>query len=139
MAENKTQATKQSVTAFLNKIKDPRVRSDCIDLVDLMKQVSHREPVLWGSAIVGFGSRHYIHESGREGDTVAIGFSPRKDNLALYLTGGLAPAEADLTKLGKHKTGKGCLYIRSLADVDRGVLKRILARSYKLAQSKRAG
>jgi len=133
MAGNKTVATRQSVPAFLNAIKDPQLRADCFTLSDLMQAASGCEPVMWGSAIVGFGSRHYVYESGREGDTVAIGFSPRKENISIYLTGGLALAGDDLAKLGKHKTGKGCLYVRSMADVDQKVLKRILVRSYREA------
>lgn len=134
MAQNKTQATAHSVSAFLNKIADPQVRADCITLSNLMQQASGCEPVMWGSAIVGFGSRHYVYESGREGDTVAIGFSPRKGNIAIYLTGGLELAGADLAQLGKFKTGKGCLYLRSMADVKPNVLKKILSRAFKEAQ-----
>lgn len=135
MTGSKTKATRQSAAGFLKKIKDPQVRADCTVLADLMKEVSGSAPVLWGSAIVGFGSRHYVYESGREGDTVAIGFSPRKGNITIYLTGGLETAGSDLQRLGKHKTGKGCLYIRSLGDVNRPVLRRILSRACK--QSKR--
>jgi hypothetical protein len=134
MADNKTKPTASSATAFLNRIEDPQVRADCFSLVELMHKASGREPVMWGSAIVGFGLRHYVYESGREGDTVAIGFSPRKGRISIYLTGGLELAEDQLSRLGKYKTGKGCLYIRSLADVNTDVLARILARAYKEAQ-----
>jgi hypothetical protein len=134
MAENKTKATKQSAADFLQKIKNPQMRADCLALAGLMQKVSGCQPVMWGSAIVGFGSRHYVYESGRAGDTVAIGFSPRSDKISIYLTGGLALASADLSSLGKYKTGKGCLYIRSLGDVDQSVLLRILARAFKQAQ-----
>ena len=132
MSENKTKPTLDSVTVFLNKIKDPRKREDCFALVKLMEAASQTKAAMWGgSAIVGFGTRHYVYESGREGDTVIIGFSPRKQNIALYLAGGLAPLKSELAKLGKHETGKGCLYLKSLAEVNIPVLKKILTKSFK--------
>ena len=93
---------------------------------------------MWGSAIIGFGTHHYVYESGREGDTIVIGFSPRKQNITIYLMGGLDPIEDELSKLGKYKTGKGCLYINSLGDVNAGVLKKIFAKAFKKAQPKNA-
>ncbi len=129
MAENKTKPTKSSVTAFLNKIQDRQLRDDCFAILQLMQQVSKCEPIMWGSAIVGFGTYHYVYESGREGDTVVIGFSPRKQNISIYLMGGLKNIEVELTKLGKYKTGKGCLYIKSLGDVDVAVLKKVVAKA----------
>jgi hypothetical protein len=93
---------------------------------------------MWGSAIIGFGTLHYVYESGREGDTVAIGFSPRKQNISLYLTGGLSKIEGELSQLGKFTTGKGCLYIKSLSDVNIEILKSIFAISFKEAQCKSA-
>lgn len=131
MAENKTTPTVGSVAAFIKKIKDPQLRDDCLAIIEMMGSVSKAKPVMWGSSIVGFGTRHYVYESGREGDTVVIGFAPRKQNIALYLAGGLAPLEGQLAKLGKHKTGKGCLYIKSLNEIDHAVLKKIFATSYK--------
>jgi hypothetical protein len=136
MAENKTQPTKSSVTAFLNKIQDKQLRDDCFVILQMMQKVSNSEPVMWGSAIVGFGTFHYVYESGREGDTVVIGFSPRKQNISIYLMGGLSTIENDLPKLGKYKTGKGCLYIKSLSDVNVEILKKIFAKAYKEAQRK---
>jgi hypothetical protein len=94
-----------------------------------MQKVSKAEPVMWGSAIVGFGKYHYVYESGREGDTIILGFSPRKANISIYLTGGLTDIEDELSKLGTFKTGKGCLYIKSLEDINAAVLKRIFARA----------
>ena len=131
MAENKTKPTSASVTAYLKKIKDPQRREDCIALVELMKSASKSEPVMWGTSIIGFGTHHYVYESGREGDTVIIGFSSRQDSIALYLMGGLRPLADELPKLGKYKTGKGCLYIKTLADVDTAILKIILAKAWK--------
>ena len=101
-----------------------------------MQKVSNCEPILWGSAIVGFGTHHYVYESGREGDTVVIGFSPRKQNITIYLMGGLKNIEDELSTLGKYKTGKGCLYIKSLSDVNADVLKKIFAKAFEKAQQK---
>jgi hypothetical protein len=138
MAENKTKPTKASVTAFLNNIKDQQVRDDCFTLVEMMQKVSKSEPVMWGSAIVGFGSYHYVYESGREGDSILIGFSPRKQNISIYLMGGLSTVEDELSKLGKHKTGGGCLYIKSLSEVNVAVLRKVFAKAFKEARRKKA-
>ncbi|MCC6398879.1 MAG: DUF1801 domain-containing protein [Bacteroidetes bacterium] len=136
MAENKTKPTRTSVTAFLNKIRDTQVREDCFVILEMMQKASRCDPVMWGSAIVGFGTYHYVYESGREGDTVVIGFSPRKENISIYLMCGLKHIEGELSKLGKHKTGKGCLYIKSLNDVNVRVLQSIFAKAYKQAKRK---
>ena len=136
MAENKTKPTSDSVGAFLKKVKDPQVRKDCFELVKMMESVSKTKAVMWGSAIVGFGTYHYVYDSGREGDMVILGFSPRKQNIALYLKGGLDPLRSELAKLGKHDTGKGCLYIKTLEDVNPAVLKKMLAKSFKSAKEK---
>ena len=137
MAENKTKPTKENVTAFLNKIKEPQVREDCFTIVEMMQKVSKYEPTMWGSAIVGFGTYHYKYESGREGDSILIGFSPRKQNITIYLMGGLSAVEDELPKLGKHKTGGGCLYIKSLSDVNVAVLKKIFTLAFKEAKNKK--
>jgi len=138
MAENKTKPTKSSVTAFLSKIKDKQLRDDCFVILEMMQKVSKCEPVMWGSAIVGFGTYHYVYESGREGDMILIGFSPRKQNISIYLMGGLSKVEDELPKLGNYKTGGGCLYIKSLSDVNATVLKKIFAKAFKEAQRKKA-
>jgi uncharacterized protein DUF1801 len=104
----------------------------------MMQEVSNCEPVMWGSAIIGFGTYHYVYESGREGDMVVIGFSPRKQNISIYLMGGLNKVQEELSKLGKYKTGKGCLYIKSLSDVNAEVLKKIFAKALKEAHRKSA-
>jgi hypothetical protein len=130
MAENKTKPISDAVSAFLKKL-SPELRKDCNTIIELMEPISKQKPVMWGSAIIGFGSRHYVYESGREGDTMIVGFSPRKQAIAFYLAGGLEPLQAELSKLGKHTTGKGCLYIKSVSDVDSNVLKVILTKSYK--------
>ena len=138
MAANKTKPTKSSVTAFLNKIKDKTLRDDCFAILEMMEEVSGSQPVMWGSAIVGFGSYHYVYDSGREGDMIVIGFSPRKQNISIYLTGGLKKIEGELSKLGKHSAGKGCLYIKTLSDVNPAVLRKIFAKSFKEGQRRGA-
>ena len=124
------------MTAFLNKIQDKQLRDDCFVILEMMHKVSNSEPVMWGSAIIGFGTFHYVYESGREGDTVVIGFSPRKQNISIYLMGGLNKVEDELSKLGKYKTGKGCLYIKSLSDVNVEVLKKIFDKAFKESKRK---
>ncbi len=131
MAENKTKATADNVNVFLNKIIDTDLKKDCIAIIEIMQSVTKLKPVMWGSSIVGFGTHHYVYESGREGDICIIGFSPRKQNIALYLKGGLELFKDELVKLGKHETGKGCLYIKSLKDVNVTMLKKIIAKSFK--------
>jgi hypothetical protein len=128
MAENKTKANELSVAAFLETVTDESRKADAKALIKLLQQVSGEKPKMWGSAIIGFGSRHYKYESGREGDAPLIGFSPRKAATVLY---GLAIHDAEelLAKLGKHSTGKGCLYIKKLADVDSKVLKAIASKA----------
>jgi hypothetical protein len=131
MSENKTTPNDQDVAEFLNTIEDERKRKDSFTILELMKQASGMEPKMWGSSIVGFGSYHYKYESGREGDTILAGFSPRKQNLTLYGLGGFEQFDHMLQKLGKHTTGKGCLYIKRLDDVDLPTLKSLIEESFK--------
>ena len=126
MADNKTKATTLSVPAYINALPDPTQRSDAKELAQLMQRISGEEPKLWGPTIVGFGSYHYKYESGREGDMPLISFSPRKAALVLYSMLDHSQAKALLPKLGKHTTGKGCLYIKKLADVDKKVLETLI-------------
>ena len=126
MAELKTKKTEASVEDFLNKIKDQDVRQDCFEIAKIMKQATRSDPKMWGSSIVGFGSRHLKYASGRELDWMVIGFSPRKANITLYLPGGVENQAALLKQLGKYTTGKGCLYIKKLKDVDTKVLKELV-------------
>ena len=132
MAELKTKKNEASVQKFLSTIKDGQVRNDCEEIATMMKQVTKAEPKMWGSSIVGFGEQHLVYESGRELDWMLIGFSPRKQNLTLYVT----LDENLLKKLGKFTTGKGCLYIKKLADVDKKVLKEVIAASVKKTKSR---
>jgi hypothetical protein len=131
MAELKTKQNTASVTAFLKSIKDNTMRQDCEALSGIMQTLTKSEPVMWGAAIVGFGRYHYTYESGREGDWFLCGFSPRKQALSLYLMGGLHQQKDLLAKLGKHKTGKSCLYIKRLADINVNVLKTLIRNSIK--------
>jgi hypothetical protein len=128
MAENKTQATKASVTAFVDKIADPAKRADAKALVKLMQKAAGEKPAMWGPSIVGFGCYHYVYESGREGDMPLVGFSPRKAATVLYVRAGTPGTEALLAKLGKHTAGKGCVYVKKLADVDEAVLEKLVAK-----------
>ena len=133
MAEMKTKQTKASVEDFLNLIEDNQKREDCFEIVKMMKQVTKKEPKMWGPSIIGFGSYHYKYESGREGDSLQIGFSPRKQNITLYILLGANHENPLLQKLGKHSTGKGCLYIKRLADVDKKVLQELIKESFAKA------
>lgn len=134
MAELKTKLNDASVTDFLNKIKNEDQRKDSFEILKIMQQVTKQEPKMWGSSIIGFGNVHLKYASGRELDWFTLGFSPRKANMSLYLTGGLESYTDLLAKLGKHKTGGGCLYITKLKDVDIKVLKEIIKQSVKAAK-----
>ena len=129
MALNKTKPTEVSVTAFVDKLTEPAKRSDAKALIALMKSATGAEPRMWGPSIIGFGTYHYKYESGREGDTVLVGFSPRKPATVLYGVTGFENAESLLVKLGKYSTGKGCLYIKKLSDVDCEVLEQLIIKS----------
>jgi len=130
-AELKTKVNNASVEGFLNSVKDEQTREDCFEILKIMKQVTKEEPKMWGTSIIGFGSYHYKGASGREGDWMLTGFSPRKQNLTLYLMHGFDEQKDLLKKLGKHKTSMGCLYIKKLDDVDKKVLKELVAGSVK--------
>jgi hypothetical protein len=130
MAEPKTKQTRQDVQKYLNAIPDAEKREDCITVAKLMKEATDAEPKMWGSSIVGFGVKHYKYASGREGDWPLIAFSPRKQNVTLYIAIGHSDP-ALLKKLGKHKVGGGCLYIRRLADVDLSTLKKLIKSAAK--------
>ncbi|HEX9676089.1 MAG TPA: DUF1801 domain-containing protein [Anaerolineales bacterium] len=129
MAELKTKKTAASVKDFLNSVPEERKRKDSFALLKLMQEISDAKPAMWGPSIVGFGSYHYKYASGREADWPLAGFSPRKQNLTLYITAGFDGYGKLLGKLGKHKTGKACLYINRLEDVDLATLKELVRRS----------
>lgn len=128
MAENKTKPTKLSVAAFINGLTDETRRADARTLVKLMQRATCEKPKMWGPSIIGFGSVHYRYETGREGDMPLLCFSPRKAATVIYSMG-FSAAEPLLAKLGTHTTGKGCLYIKKLADVDQKVMESLIAKS----------
>jgi hypothetical protein len=137
MAELKTRPTTESVSTFLNKVADKTRREDCFAVLEMMRDVTKEEPTMWGSSIVGFGRYRYKYESGREGEWPITGFSPRKGDLTLYIVPGFEIAPDLMKRLGKYKTGKSCLYIRKLADVDRKVLKQLIEKSVKKMSAQR--
>jgi hypothetical protein len=126
MAENKTQATDQSVGDFIAAIEHPTRAADARVLDDMFRSITGWQPRMWGPTIIGYGQYHYTYESGRSGDCLATGFSPRKANLSLYIMPGYADFQSILDRLGKHKIGKACLYINKLADVDLTVVEEII-------------
>lgn len=130
----KTRQTDASVDAYLDAIADPARRADCHALVALMRDASGFPPRMWGTAIVGFGSYRYRYASGREGESCRVGFASRKSDLVLYLLSGFDEFEALLARLGRHRTGKSCLHVRRLADVDRDVLAELVRRSVRHMQ-----
>jgi len=129
MAELKTKKNTASVEKFINKVADEQRRKDCFSLVEIMKAATKAEPAMWGTSIVGFGHRRYKYESGRELEWFLVGFSPRKQDLTLYIMGGLERYPSLMKKLGKHKVGKACLYIKKLEDVDLATLKQLIKQS----------
>jgi hypothetical protein len=131
-----TKATEASVESYLSAIEDESRRNDCKTLAKLMTKATNQQPKMWGTSIVGFGSYHYKYDSGREGDSPLIGFSSRKSDITLYLASGSPGYQELLSKLGKHRTSKACLYIRRLSDVDLNVLEQLIALSTSESQHK---
>ncbi len=131
MAENKTKKTGASVTEFLNSIDNPQMRSDAKKVASMMRRATGKRAKMWGSSIVGYGTYHYKYDSGREGDFMVTGYSPRKQALTVYIMPGFGKFGPLMKKLGKYKTGKSCLYIRRLADVDEKVLNRLIVDAVK--------
>jgi uncharacterized protein DUF1801 len=129
MADLETRPNEAGVDAFLARIQDDDRRKDCLTLLELMRQVTETEARMWGTSIVGFGSYHYKYASGLEGDWFLTGFAPRKHELTLYNMAGFDRYEDLRTRLGKHQTGKSCLYIKRLAEIDVGVLRRLVTES----------
>ncbi len=129
MAELKTKASNASVSAFLQSVDGEQKRRDARDILALMKEVTGKRPKMWGTSIVGFGSYHYKYQSGREGDWPVTGFSPRKQNLTVYIMPGFSRYSALMNRLVRYKTGKSCLYLRRLGYVDQKVLRQLVTRS----------
>lgn len=131
MAELKTKRNQASVQKYLKSVENEQRRKDCFELLEMMEEITGEKPEMWGSSIVGFGSYHYKYATGREGDWFLAGFAPRKQDLTIYMMAGFSRYEEMLAKLGKHKHGKACLYVKNLDDVDRKVLKRMITASVK--------
>lgn len=131
MAENKTKPTKASVTAFIKAIEDPAKRADARKVAAMMRRATGKRARMWGPSIVGYGTYHYEYASGREGDFMITGFSPRKQALTVYILAGFSRYDSLMKKLGRYRTGKSCLYIKRLADVDENVLERLINESVK--------
>ena len=136
MSGNKTVENDASVESFINAVDNEQKRRDSWDLIAMMQEITGCQPKMWGSSMVGFGSYHYKYESGREGDMLVTGFSPRKTAMALYVLPGFRDFEAQLAKLGPCKTGKSCLYLKNLEGVDRDVLEEIISTSVDLMKSR---
>lgn len=134
MSDLKTKENDGDVRAFLETVENERRKQDSFVVLDIMEEITGKTPKMWGGSIIGFGNYHYTYDSGREGDWFVTGFSPRKQNLSLYIMGGFDEYEELLGKLGKHKTGKSCLYVNKLADVDMDVLKTLIASSVQHMQ-----
>lgn len=132
MAENKTKPTAASVDDFIAKIENPRRRADALTALKIYKEITGLRPVMWGPSIIGFGSIHYVYETGREGDMPAAGFSPRKTYLTFYVGDKFEGAKELYAKLGKHKKSVACLYVNKLEDVNLEVLYEIIAGQYRL-------
>ncbi len=130
-AENKTKPTKQSVSAFIKAVENDTRRRDATTVLAMMKKITGERAKMWGPSIIGFGEYHYKYESGREGDMLNVGFSPRKANMVLYVLGSLKENDPLFSKLGKFKRGRACLYVNKLDDVDLNVLEKVIAKSYK--------
>ena len=138
MAEAKTRPNDQSVEGFLNKVPDDKKRQDSFAILELMKQVTGEEPIMWGDSIVGFGTYKYKYASGKEGEWPVTGFSPRKQNLTLYIMSGFDEYDELLENLGVHSTGKSCLYIKKLEDVDQDVLRDLVSKSVEHMETNNA-
>ena len=139
MAENKTVANDGDVGAFIESIEDENKRNDARSIMKMMEEITGENPTMWGTSIVGFGSYHYVYASGRKGDFMMTGFSPRKRNTSIYVMPGFSEYGDLLSKLGKHKLGRSCLYVTKLSDVDEGVLRTIVERGYQDMKEKYPG
>jgi hypothetical protein len=129
MAELKTKVNDESVDTFLKTITDAQKQQDCFKILEMMQEITQEKPKMWGSSMIGFGNYHYKYETGREGDWFLMGFSPRKQNITLYLSTGLEKHQNLLKDLGKHKIGKSCLYINKFADINQEILEKLIKNS----------
>lgn len=136
---NKTQPNNLSVSDFISQVEPEQKRKDCLAIAEMMRQATQAEPKMWGDSMIGFGEYHYKYASGREGDWFLTGFAPRKQNISLYIMAGFKRYEELMPKLGKYKTGKSCLYINKLADVDEKVLKELIQLSASYVKDNQSG
>jgi hypothetical protein len=136
MAELKTKQNENNVVEFLNSIGDEQRKLDCLVLIELFKEITNESPKMWGTSIVGFGSYHYKYDSGREGDSCLIGFSPRKQNLTIYITAGFKEYDDIMQELGKYKIGSSCLYVKRLSDINTAKLKELANSSIAFIKKK---
>ena len=136
MAELKTKLNDGSVEDFLNGVEDEQKREDSFELLQMMGEISGEPAKMWGKDIVGFGTYHYVYASGREGDWMLSGFSPRKASLSIYLMAGFDQLGDELTALGKHKSSKGCLYVKKLSDIDENVLRKMIKKSIAIMKKR---
>ena len=136
MAQNKTKTTGASVTDFIKSIENPQMRADAKKVASIMRRVTGKRAKMWGSSIVGYGTYHYKYDSGREGEFMVTGYSPRKQALSVYIIPGFDTFGPLMKKLGKYKTGRSCLYIKRLSDVDEEILEQLIDRSVKLMRDK---
>jgi hypothetical protein len=134
MAKNKTAETTRSVTAFVNNVENEVRRDDSFTLIEILKSLTGFEPKIWGPTIIGFGKYHYVYESGHEGDAPLAAFSPRKDSLVVYQATDYKDRETLLSKLGKHKNSKACIYVKKLSDIDINILKIIVVNSMEITK-----
>lgn len=137
MAELKTKINDASVNKFLNSVEDENKREFAFTILEMMKKITKEKPKMWGASIVGFGAYHYKYASGKEGDWMQVGFSPRKQAVTIYIMSGFSRYEELMNKLGKFKTGKSCLYIKNEADINFKVLKELITQSVKYIKNKK--
>ncbi len=133
---NKTQKTNDPVEDFLNTIKPEQKQADCFEILAIMKDITGLEPKMWGKTIIGFGEYHYKYDSGREGDSLRTGFSPRAQALTVYIMPGYTDFDEELSRIGKYKMGKSCLYIKKLSDIDIDVLREIITKGLAIMEEK---
>lgn len=136
MAELKTKLNDSSVEQFLNSIEDVQKRADSLKILSIMEEITGEPAKMWGASIIGFGTYHYKYDSGREGDAMLVGFSPRKQALTLYMMAGNNKFEKELLNLGKHKIGKSCLYIKKLEDINEDVLLSMIKKSINMVKKR---
>ena len=136
MKDNKTQPSQQSVISFIESVDSEQRKKDAHQLLSFMKDITQEKAVLWGPSLIGFGKYHYKCDSGREGDFFEVGFSPRKTALTIYIMSGFSKHDALMSKLGKYKTGKSCLYVKKLDDIDMDILRELIVESIKFIRKK---